>query len=75
MNTDDNSLREYFSKWGDVTDAIVMREPGSKKPRGFGFVTFVDSKSVDDCLADKPHIVDEKEVRKNGDLCCSTFCG
>lgn len=63
LNTDDDSLRDYFSKWGDVSDAVVMKESGSKRSRGFGFVTYVDPKSVDDCLAEKPHILDDKEVR------------
>ena len=64
LNTDEQSLRAYFGKWGDISDAVVMKEPGTKRSRGFGFVTYVDSKSVDDCLQDKPHVVDDKEVRK-----------
>lgn len=65
LNTDEASLREYFGKWGPVSDAVVMKEPGSKRSRGFGFVTYASPKSVDECLLDKPHIVDDKEVRKN----------
>lgn len=64
LSTDEQSLRAYFGKWGDISDAVVMKEPGTKRSRGFGFVTYVDSKSVDECLQDKPHVVDEKEVRK-----------
>lgn len=64
LNTEDDSLREYFEKWGETTDAVVMREPGTKRSRGFGFVTYVSSDSVDKCLAEKPHILDDKEVRE-----------
>lgn len=27
------SLKNYFSRFGEVADVVVMREPGSKKPR------------------------------------------
>ena len=63
LNTSDDSLRDYFIKWGEISDTVVMKEPGTKRSRGFGFVTYVSSKSVDECLQDKPHIVDDKEVR------------
>ena len=64
LNTDEQSLRAYFGKWGEIDDAVVMKEPGTKRSRGFGFVKYVNPKSVDECLSEKPHIVDEKEVRK-----------
>lgn len=66
LNTTDDSLKDYFSKWGEITDAVVMKEPGSKRSRGFGFVTYVTPDSVDEVLRDKPHVVDDKEVRKLG---------
>ena len=64
VNTDKGSLCEYFTKWGEVSDAVVMTDPNTKRSRGFGFVTYIDSKAVDDCLSEKPHIVDDKEVRQ-----------
>ena len=38
--TTDESLRAYFEKHGNVTDAFVPKEKGTSRPRGFGFVTF-----------------------------------
>lgn len=38
--TTDDSLRIYFEKHGNVTDAFVPKEKGTSRPRGFGFVTF-----------------------------------
>lgn len=32
-------LRQMFSSFGDVEDAVVMQEPDSDKSKGFGFVT------------------------------------
>lgn len=32
-------LRQMFSAFGEVEDAVVMKEPDSDKSKGFGFVT------------------------------------
>lgn len=42
-NTDDDSLRDAFSEYGDVDDAVVVRERDTGRSRGFGFVTFSDA--------------------------------
>lgn len=39
-----------------------MRDPATKRSRGFGFVTYDTVQAVDDCLANRPHVVDGKEV-------------
>ncbi|KAJ0980177.1 hypothetical protein J5N97_008432 [Dioscorea zingiberensis] len=38
--TDDNSLREAFSGYGEVVEARVIMDRESGRSRGFGFVTF-----------------------------------
>lgn len=38
--TDTDRLREGFSAYGNVEDAIVMRDRETGQSRGFGFVTF-----------------------------------
>lgn len=62
LDTDNDSLRGYFETYGDITDAIVMRDGATKKSRGFGFVTYAQYQSVTDCLAAKPHHLDDKEA-------------
>ncbi|SPP87845.1 blast:Heterogeneous nuclear ribonucleoprotein 87F [Drosophila guanche] len=57
-----DTLREYFSQFGAVADAVVMRDPVSNHSRGFGFVTFVDPGSVDNVQSTKPHVIDYKTV-------------
>mmetsp|Transcript_29081 Transcript_29081/g.69480 ORF Transcript_29081/g.69480 Transcript_29081/m.69480 type:complete len:542 (+) Transcript_29081:217-1842(+) len=44
---DEKSFREYFEQYGEVEDAVVMYDPHSSRPRGFGFVTFGSEESVD----------------------------
>ena len=38
VDIETEGLSQYFSRFGNVVDAIVMKKDG--KPRGFGFVTF-----------------------------------
>jgi len=37
---DDNSLREAFSSMGAISDAKVIREPGTLRSKGYGFISF-----------------------------------
>ncbi|KXS17599.1 hypothetical protein M427DRAFT_96919, partial [Gonapodya prolifera JEL478] len=59
--TTEASLRKHFSAWGDVKDVIVMRDPTTGRSRGFGFLSFSDSNSVDEALK-VVHVVDGKTV-------------
>jgi cold-inducible RNA-binding protein len=38
--TDDDRLREVFEAQGEVTEAKVIMDRDTGKPRGFGFVTY-----------------------------------
>ncbi|KAL9408888.1 hypothetical protein AB3S75_047301 [Citrus x aurantiifolia] len=44
--TDDSSLKEAFSNFGDITEAKVITERESGKSRGFGFVTYDSNESA-----------------------------
>lgn len=41
-DTNEAKIQEHFSKYGEVTEVIVMRDRITNKPRGFGFITFKD---------------------------------
>jgi len=60
--TSAEGLREYFSKFGDVTEVMVMKDPTTRRSRGFGFVTLSDPASVDKVLASAPHELDGKKI-------------
>ena len=64
-------MKKYFSDFGEVADCVVMMDRAtcklfnftlSAKSRGFGFVTFKDSASVQKVLAESQHILDGKHV-------------
>lgn len=58
--TSEEGLKDYFSKWGTIVDCVIMKKDG--KSRGFGFVTYASSKSVDDCLKNRGHVLDDREI-------------
>ncbi|GIL52161.1 hypothetical protein Vafri_8007 [Volvox africanus] len=61
-SVDEAQLRQHFSQFGTVEDAVVMYDHENKRPRGFGFVTFAEEDAVDrvfshgavQTIADKP---------------------
>ncbi|ORY03023.1 RNA-binding domain-containing protein [Basidiobolus meristosporus CBS 931.73] len=59
--TSDESLRDYFAKYGEISDCVVMRDSATGRSRGFGFLTFVDPAVVDEILKSE-HYLDGKLV-------------
>lgn len=60
--TSPESLREYFSKYGEITEVMVMKDPTTRRSRGFGFITFADPSSVDKVLTQATHELDGKKI-------------
>ncbi|XP_021888963.1 glycine-rich RNA-binding protein 2, mitochondrial-like [Carica papaya] len=49
--TDDHSLKDAFSGFGDVTEAKVILDRDTGRSRGFGFVTFDSQDSASSALS------------------------
>lgn len=47
-------VREFFSKFGEISEAVVMQDTMTGKSRGFGFITFKNENSAEDVLQN-PH--------------------
>uniref|UniRef100_M1A156 Heterogeneous nuclear ribonucleoprotein A3 n=1 Tax=Solanum tuberosum TaxID=4113 RepID=M1A156_SOLTU len=56
--TTEESFREYFSKFGQVADSVLMRDEDSGRRRGFGFVIYADPEIADKVLKED-HTIDE----------------
>jgi RNA recognition motif-containing protein len=61
-DTTDAGFTSFFSRFGEIKDAIIMRDKSTGGSRGFGFVTFADSSSVDKVLADEDLELDGRKV-------------
>uniref|UniRef100_A0A1I8HD64 RRM domain-containing protein n=1 Tax=Macrostomum lignano TaxID=282301 RepID=A0A1I8HD64_9PLAT len=63
QNTTNDTLRQYFSKYGEVEDAAVMMDNRTNRSRGFGYIRYKDPNIVDLVLnSATPHVIDGKEV-------------
>ncbi|KAG8714608.1 hypothetical protein FRC08_011683 [Ceratobasidium sp. 394] len=49
-NTNENTLNEAFSQFGQITDSIVMRDRETGRSRGFGFVTYANQQEADSAI-------------------------
>ncbi|XP_069366577.1 RNA-binding protein Musashi homolog 1-like isoform X1 [Paralichthys olivaceus] len=60
--TTQEGLKEYFCKFGEVKECMVMRDPVTKRSRGFGFVTYAEQAGVEKVLAQNRHDLDSKTI-------------
>lgn len=61
-----NDLRQMFSSFGTVVDAVVMMEPGSRdRSKGFGFVTMNSAEEAEKAVA----AMNGKEVEGRAIVC------
>lgn len=55
-------LKNYFKKFGELVDCVIMKESKTNKSRGFGFVTYTKSSMVDEMMKARPHRIDGREL-------------
>ncbi|BFZ18152.1 hypothetical protein BsWGS_21191 [Bradybaena similaris] len=53
--TTTKDLRDYFEKYGEVSNCTLKTDLETKKSRGFGFVVFAAAETLDKVLAEKEH--------------------
>lgn len=80
-NITDKELGEYFGKYGEVESITIKNDPFTGQSRGFAFVVFSNSKTIDDLLAVGDHYIGNKKVdpkkviKKQQPLKCKIFVG
>ncbi|XP_044504269.1 heterogeneous nuclear ribonucleoprotein 1-like [Mangifera indica] len=60
-DTDEERLKEYFRSYGEVLEAVIMRDRATGRARGFGFVVFSDPAVAERVIMDK-HMIDGRTV-------------
>ncbi|ESO86791.1 hypothetical protein LOTGIDRAFT_128317 [Lottia gigantea] len=60
--TTEDGLKGHFEQWGEIVDVVVMKDPQTKRSRGFGFVTFKEAAMLDEAQKNRPHTIDGRDV-------------
>ncbi|KAE8668716.1 Heteroproteinous nuclear ribonucleoprotein 1 [Hibiscus syriacus] len=60
-DTNEESLKEYFSSFGEVVEAVIMKDRTTGRARGFGFVVFSDPTVAERVILEK-HKIDGRMV-------------
>ncbi|XP_010536716.1 PREDICTED: heterogeneous nuclear ribonucleoprotein 1 isoform X2 [Tarenaya hassleriana] len=60
-DTGEERLREYFGKYGEVVEAVIMRDRSTGRARGFGFIVFSDPFVAEKVIMEK-HMIDGRTV-------------
>ncbi|OIS99129.1 PREDICTED: heterogeneous nuclear ribonucleoprotein 1-like [Nicotiana attenuata] len=60
-DTDEDRLKEYFGSYGEVVEAVIMRDRNTGRARGFGFVVFSDPAVAERVVKEK-HMIDGRTV-------------
>nr|GMC47407.1 heterogeneous nuclear ribonucleoprotein 1-like [Ipomoea batatas] len=60
-DTDEDRLKEYFRSYGEVVEAVIMRDRNTGRARGFGFVVFADPAVAERVVKEK-HMIDGRTV-------------
>ncbi|KAE8654890.1 BTB/POZ domain-containing protein [Hibiscus syriacus] len=58
----ESDFKKYFDQFGNITDVVVMYDHNTKRPRGFGFITYDSEEAVDKVLLKNFHELNGKMV-------------
>lgn len=61
-NTDEETLKTYFSKFGTLIDHVIIKNPQTKASKGFGFVQYSEPEMVDELMRNRPHSIDNRKL-------------
>ncbi|KAL4185362.1 hypothetical protein AMTRI_Chr10g230310 [Amborella trichopoda] len=59
--TNEDRLKEYFKTYGEIVEAVIMKDRTTGRARGFGFVVFSDPAVADRVVLEK-HTIDGRTV-------------
>lgn len=59
--TSESNIRRHFERFGEIQEVVIMRDTVTKKPRGFGFITFAQAETADAVCAEQ-HTIDGRQI-------------
>uniref|UniRef100_A0A6N2KCM2 RRM domain-containing protein n=1 Tax=Salix viminalis TaxID=40686 RepID=A0A6N2KCM2_SALVM len=60
-DTNEDRLKKYFRAFGEVLEAVIMKDRATGRARGFGFVVFADPAVAERVVMEK-HLIDGRNV-------------
>ncbi|XP_071689740.1 heterogeneous nuclear ribonucleoprotein 1-like [Rutidosis leptorrhynchoides] len=60
-DTNEERLKDYFETFGEVNEAVIMKDRTTGRARGFGFVVFSDPAVAEKVVKEK-HVIDGRTV-------------
>ena len=63
-DTSEADFVNYFGIYGQVVDCVIMCDPHTRKPRGFGFITYDNTSAVDRACVNKFHELNGTTARQ-----------
>ncbi|CAF1487743.1 unnamed protein product [Rotaria magnacalcarata] len=64
-HTTDETLRAFFSKFGDIDEAVVITDRSTGKSRGYGFVTMAQKEGADEAVREPNPTIDGRRANVN----------
>lgn len=71
-DTNEERLKDYFQTFGEVIEAVIMKDRTTGRARGFGFVVFSDPVVAERVVKEK-HIIDGRTVSYSLLICVSVI--
>ena len=51
-NATEDDLQKLFAQYGNVEEAVIVKDKFSGRPKGFGFVTYENNEDADKAIAE-----------------------
>ncbi|CAF2578305.1 unnamed protein product [Rotaria sp. Silwood2] len=64
-HTTDETLRAFFSKFGDIDEAVVITDRSTGKSRGYGFVTMARREGAEEAVKEPNPTIDGRRANVN----------
>lgn len=64
-HTTDESLSQFFQKFGNIEEAVVINDRQTGKSRGYGFVTMETKESAESAVLDPNPVIDGRKSNVN----------